>query len=148
MQTLPPIPPSPDAPAAALRRQRRNWLLSTVGLVVLAVVCIAMPETMAGLLREVSPGCVFRRLTGIACPGCGGTRAAQAILHGDMMAACRYNLLLPVSLLLLLVEYVRRGLVLFTRTCDWREKPWYRRTLTLYAWLVIAWFILRNILGI
>lgn len=43
------------------------------------------------------PQCIFRRLTGLQCPGCGSQRFLHAILHGDIHAALRANaLLLPL----------------------------------------------------
>ena len=46
------------------------------------------------------PVCLFHQMTGLNCPGCGGTRAAYALLHGNVHAALRDNalfvLLLPV----------------------------------------------------
>jgi hypothetical protein len=40
------------------------------------------------------PVCQFHRLTGLNCPGCGGTRALYALLHGHFFAALRDNALL------------------------------------------------------
>ncbi|HEU4520522.1 MAG TPA: DUF2752 domain-containing protein [Thermoanaerobaculia bacterium] len=37
------------------------------------------------------PPCAFHALTGLQCPGCGGTRALHALLHGDVGAAMRLN---------------------------------------------------------
>lgn len=49
------------------------------------------------------PVCMFHELTGLNCPGCGGTRAVYALLHGHFEAALRDNglfvLLLPVAAL-------------------------------------------------
>ena len=40
------------------------------------------------------PVCVFHALTGLQCPGCGGTRAIHHLLHGDVAGAFRLNPLL------------------------------------------------------
>jgi hypothetical protein len=40
------------------------------------------------------PICQFHRLTRLNCPGCGGTRALYALLHGHISTALRDNALL------------------------------------------------------
>ena len=40
------------------------------------------------------PICLFHELTGLNCPGCGGTRAAYELLHGHLLRALRDNALL------------------------------------------------------
>ncbi len=42
--------------------------------------------------------CMFHRLTGLSCPGCGGTRAMAALLMGQWKQALQYN---PLILLYL-----------------------------------------------
>ncbi len=37
--------------------------------------------------------CVFYRLTGLYCPGCGSGRAATALIHLKIWQALRYNML-------------------------------------------------------
>ena len=60
--------------------------------------------------------CLFRRATGLLCPGCGMSRALGAISRGDIRRAMEYNVLsvtlLPAILLYLLyraVRYVKTG---------------------------------------
>lgn len=140
---LPPIPPSCESARA------RGLLLAVGGFLVLLVVAgVLFSAELAALVREVSPGCWFRRLTGLSCPGCGGTRAVGALLSGDVVAAFRYNLLLPLGVLVLAVEYVRMLRVYFGRRQDWREKRTYVRLILIFAWLVPVWTVLRNLLGL
>jgi hypothetical protein len=47
------------------------------------------------------PFCLFHKLTGLLCPGCGGTRALYHLLHGHVMVALHLNALLVISLPLL-----------------------------------------------
>lgn len=65
----------------------------------------------AGFLTFVEPGstnplaalyvtCPSRTLLGVACPLCGGTRAAQALLRGEVREMARLNLVLPVLVVL------------------------------------------------
>lgn len=44
---------------------------------------------------------MFYHFTGLYCPGCGMTRAAHALVHGDLAQAVAMNPLLPVLLLAL-----------------------------------------------
>lgn len=45
-------------------------------------------------------GCSFYRVTGLYCPGCGGTRALTALLHGNLLQAIRYHVLVPYAAVL------------------------------------------------
>ena len=45
--------------------------------------------TGINLLRLNYP-CLFNKVTGLCCPGCGGTRAMRALLHGEIIK-CLYD---------------------------------------------------------
>jgi len=53
------------------------------------------------------PVCPFRALTGLTCPGCGSTRGLHALVHGDLIAAFKFNPLLVISLPFLLYALLR-----------------------------------------
>jgi hypothetical protein len=42
------------------------------------------------------PGCMFHKITGLDCPGCGMTRAVHAALNGNFRQALAYNILAPI----------------------------------------------------
>ena len=44
--------------------------------------------------------CLFQELTGLYCPGCGGTRAAKALLKGEVLTSILYH---PIVLYTILV---------------------------------------------
>jgi hypothetical protein len=78
-------------------RTRRQLLHATIAL--------AAGAAGLGLLYFVNPSrsgflpvCVLHVTTGLHCPGCGMTRAMHALLHGDMLAAVRFNALLVLAL--------------------------------------------------
>ena len=58
------------------------------------------------------PPCLFHRLTGLYCPGCGAGRACYSILHGEFLEAFCYNPLMTVLLPLI-------GLYIAARMADW-----------------------------
>jgi hypothetical protein len=49
------------------------------------------------------PVCLFHKLTGLNCPGCGATRAAYQLLHGHLLQALRDNALFILTLAALAV---------------------------------------------
>jgi Protein of unknown function (DUF2752) len=44
------------------------------------------------------PVCLFHRVTGLQCPGCGAQRALYQLAHGHVLAALHFNPLLIVTL--------------------------------------------------
>jgi hypothetical protein len=74
----------------------------------IAVGCCAMGAAVYVAALDPSSGgtyplCPVRSLTGWWCPGCGLTRAAHHLLHGDIRQAHGYNaLVVPVVVLLTL----------------------------------------------
>lgn len=55
--------------------------------------------------------CPFHAVTGLWCPGCGGTRAMADLVHLDVVAAIGHNVLavvLAVALAVAWVSWVRR----------------------------------------
>jgi hypothetical protein len=59
-------------------------------------------QTDAGM----PPSCLVKMTTGFDCPGCGGTRAAWYLLHGDVPAAARHHLLFVFAVPFLLYGYI------------------------------------------
>jgi hypothetical protein len=46
----------------------------------------------------IFPQCIFHRVTGLDCPGCGAQRALHQLLHGNVIAALRLNAMFVLSL--------------------------------------------------
>jgi hypothetical protein len=55
---------------------------------------------------DAAPTCLLKLTTGLDCPGCGGTRAAWYLLHGDLGAAARHHLLFVFAVPFLVYLYV------------------------------------------
>ncbi|MFF2042187.1 DUF2752 domain-containing protein [Kitasatospora sp. NPDC058170] len=93
---------------------------------------------------QVLPFCVFRKVTGLQCPGCGGTRMTYDLLHGDLAAAWQDNaaLLLALPLVALLyLTWLRHGLA----GRSWRP-PLGRRGTAVLLGTAAGWAVLRNLL--
>jgi hypothetical protein len=88
--------------------------------------------------------CIFYKVTGLYCPGCGSTRAMHQLLHGHIVKAFGYNPLL-VSLLPFLGYAVLSVVLNFVsgrRLPEFFFRP-------VIIWIVVgcifAFWILRNI---
>lgn len=49
------------------------------------------------------PSCVFRRVTGLFCPGCGGTRAVYHFVKGDIGRSFIYHPFVPYAFIVYIV---------------------------------------------
>lgn len=55
------------------------------------------------------PSCLFHKLTGLQCPGCGALRALHHLLHGEIWTALQFNALLVVGALVCAGLALRRA---------------------------------------
>lgn len=90
------------------------------------------------------PQCMFLRLTGYQCPGCGSQRMLHALLHGDLAAAWHAN----AYLLAMLPVIIFMGWLDLTRA---RHPRLYRRVFSPPVLIVITlslviWALARNFL--
>lgn len=114
-------------------------LLVAALLLVLGLVYYALDPSSSTLF----PRCTFLSLTGYKCPGCGSQRAVHALLHGDLVAAFRYN-----ALLLIAIPWI--ALCLFAESRRTRNPRLYARLnapllILLFLAMVLIWWLLRNI---
>ncbi|WP_347954847.1 DUF2752 domain-containing protein [Gordonia aichiensis] len=123
------------------RRLGRPAIIGGVGAAVCAAVWIGRPSEPGGIL----PPCPIKVLLNIDCPGCGATRALDALMHGDPGAAMHFNALAVVAFLALVVGYL--GYVVGR----WRGRPivadWtrWRPASKAVLVLVVVWFVVRNV---
>ncbi len=89
------------------------------------------------------PVCLFHKLTGLNCPGCGGTRAAYQLLHGHLLNALRDNALFILTLVALMV----RGVWFAARKICHQPATLAVPPKVMWAFLVIAvaFSVLRNL---
>ena len=103
-----------DTETAARAVSVRWWppaMTAGVGLTVLVTAAVLSPAAV-----ERGPElCVFRRLTGLPCPGCGLTRSWVNFAHGDIGTSVAFNAFGPVLLAATVVAVIVAGWMLVTR---------------------------------
>lgn len=123
------------------------WALRAAVLVLLTAVVWTFLLRYEAEVRAVSPGCVFKRLTGYDCAGCGGTRAFFAFLKGEFALSWRMN---PLFLTGLAGAGVFGGMKVWDRLPGGRPRylSWIRVTAGVGWWalgILLAFWILRNL---
>ena len=92
------------------------------------------------------PQCLFHRLTGLQCMGCGSQRMIHALLHGDIPGAFAANafgmILLPFIVFMIWTETQR------TKRPRLYQKVFSPIAITTLIILLILWLVVRNILGV
>lgn len=98
-------------------------------------------------LRNLLPDfpCPISAVVGIYCPGCGGTRAVTALLHGRLLASLWYHPLVLYAVIVGGGFMVTQGLsrLGMKRVKGWKFHDWY-----LYgaAILIVCNFLIKNML--
>lgn len=102
---------------------------------------LAMVPGLVGLrfawsgVADWMPECSIRRLTGLHCPGCGGTRCAGRLLEGDLAGAFAMNAAVAV------IALSAAGLLLAGVWREWRGGKSTLRILPAWAWSLAAFVL-------
>lgn len=106
-------------------------VLAALGLVGLTLLFLFDPAR-----HVLYPACLFKKVTGYDCPGCGGLRALHHLLRGEVGEAFRLNALVVATLPLLSALAFRA----------WRKSAPPRPTaVLLWFWLLFALLVLFGI---
>ncbi|MHA7649668.1 DUF2752 domain-containing protein [Mycobacterium sp. ML4] len=129
-----------SVPAALGARLSAPVLVAAASAVVCAGIWLGDPTTPNGPL----PTCPTKTLLGIDCPGCGSMRMLYSLMHGDVLAAARFNALGLVAAVLLVCAFAAWTYGRWTgrRIRGWQHNRW-AATVTLA--LVVVWFVVRNL---
>ena len=102
-------------------------------------------ETLIQWITRQGLPCLFQLITGLYCPGCGGTRAVRALLHGNLRMSFQYHPLILYAVLVLTVE-----LISFALSRALKNPRWYlgHETLFVYiaAGIVVVNWIYKNVM--
>lgn len=119
-------------------------------LIIRVLVAVSVPAFLILLwIYERNGGsgasCPFYTLTGLYCPGCGSGRAVQALYHGHVVQAVRYNTLLPVlglpAFAVLAHEYLRIVFPALKLRPVYISQPVVKAVIV----IVIGFWVLRNV---
>ena len=88
------------------------------------------------------PTCPVRALTGLACPGCGATRAMHALAHIDLGAAIGFNVLAVAALPVLVLLWARWTARRLGHGAVPRAAP---RAIWALVAVIVAFTVLRNL---
>lgn len=128
------------------KNNRRRTALAVIALVaIMALLCVYFwfDPVSDGLFF---PKCPVYFLTGLYCPSCGSQRAFHALLHGEFLAALRYNYFLVFGVpffALLIISGIFKSK--FARIYDFLFSM---KGATIYLTVYLAWFVLRNWLNL
>jgi hypothetical protein len=105
-----------------------------------AAIWVGDPTTPNGPL----PVCPTKALLGIDCPGCGSMRMLYSLMHGNLLAAARFNALGLAAIVLLVWAYLAwtYGRVTGTRIRSWQHGRW---SAAVALALAVVWFVVRNL---
>jgi hypothetical protein len=131
--------------ARAVASYPRPTRLLILILIIFAAWALAWNGVTA-LLGVDAPSCTFRRVTGMPCATCGGTRAALRLFRGDLLGALQLN---PLATLItvgvpawLITAWIRRG----TPLIRWTRARWLWATLALVVVVAANWiYVVRTL---
>jgi hypothetical protein len=111
-----------------------------------ALTAVGLVLAWAGFLDTgLMPPCLIHEWTGLHCPGCGGTRAFQALARFDLIGALRMNLLGTIFVIWVALVVLRTSWEAAFPQRRWRRFPFDERWLWGALILVIGFTVLRNV---
>ena len=110
--------------------KRKDYLIVIIVLFVMAILV---------LCERIAIPCIFHKITGFYCPGCGITRAIKALLKGDIYTSIRNNLLLYIVVPVIVISEI------LNRLTKRKFKKCYNTILIFLLIITIGYGILRNI---
>ena len=119
---------------------RAGWIFAILFTAGMAVISILPIE-----ISDIAGPCIFHQITGLYCPGCGGTRAVIAFAHCRFLKSFYYH---PVVLYggFVYILFMVRGMIASLS----KEKYPYMKFSFIYIYIaigiIIIQFILKNIL--
>jgi hypothetical protein len=130
-------------PYAPTRNPRTQKLLAVGTTIALGSACLYTFLVDPNNPSNAYPQCPLKAITGIDCPGCGGLRATNALLHGDILGAADHNILALVLLPIMAYMFARWVLAAFDVTIP--TISWPRAFMWITPVMLVVFTVARNI---
>lgn len=134
-------------PVVTARRDRVRLLAAPAALAGAAAAGVGVLSLLDVTETSILPPCPFLAITGLWCPFCGGTRAMDALVAGDVGVALGLNLLVVVAVPLVVAEWLRWSI----GRARGRETSFMNvstRTLAVVSAIALVYAVLRNLPGL
>lgn len=112
---------------------------------ILISVCALALKITGFPIGNYMPPCMFHAVTGYYCPGCGGTRAAFALIHGKFIQSFYYH---PI----VLYTAIAGGWFMISQTIEWISGKRVKIGMhfrEIYLWIalgiILIHFLVRNL---
>jgi hypothetical protein len=125
------------------RSKRTSQVLAVGATVALGAACLYTFLVDPNNPSNAYPQCPLKAVTGIDCPGCGGLRATNALLHGDILGAADHNILALVLLPIMAYMFARWVLRQFDRELP--NISWPRAFMWITPVVLVLFTVARNI---
>jgi hypothetical protein len=123
--------------------KRTRMLIAGAAVIGLGAVCAYTFLVDPNNPDNAYPKCPLKAFTGIDCPGCGGLRATNALLHGDVLGAADHNILALVLLPIMAFMFIRWVLAQFDITVP--TIHWPRAFVWITPLVLVVFTVARNV---
>jgi len=136
-----------ELPHVTLKKQKAlEDSLFSAGLIALLAGTAAVIIYFCIIVEKIAlPPCIFSTYLGIYCPGCGGTRAFNALLHGRLLQSVWYHPLVLYTAVVfggfMLTQGLERLGVKHIRGWKYHDWPMYGAVIVL-----VCNFLMKNLL--
>ena len=141
---LPIVAPAVATPAASKRAILKVAVTLAVLVAGATILYTHNPVPEPGHVSYFPP-CPFYKLTGLYCPGCGATRAAHCLLHGQVATAFDYNPLFVVALPFILYALGRQAMRTLRPDLAPPPRPVSQKWIWTVLAVVLTFAVLRNL---